>query len=114
MRMMRNRGGGWPFIVGLVCLGWIVVGQGISPADAQTKRKVNSKEAKALFLRECSVCHGPEGKADGPASDFLFPKPRDLAEGVLARRDLNDAVWPDRRQQLAGGPDLVDGQLLSP
>lgn len=34
-----------------------------------------------LFLTNCSMCHGNEGKGDGPAGAGLNPKPRNMVEG---------------------------------
>lgn len=36
---------------------------------------------KKLFAQNCSMCHGNEGKGDGPAGAALNPKPRNLVEG---------------------------------
>jgi len=35
-------------------------------------------EAKEIFENRCTVCHGTQGKGDGPGSAALDPKPRDL------------------------------------
>lgn len=34
-----------------------------------------------LYQTNCALCHGPEGKGDGPAGAGLNPKPRNLVEG---------------------------------
>lgn len=34
-----------------------------------------------LFTQNCAMCHGNEGKGDGPAGQALNPKPRNLVEG---------------------------------
>lgn len=34
-----------------------------------------------VFETNCSMCHGQEGKGDGPAGQGLNPKPRNLVEG---------------------------------
>jgi mono/diheme cytochrome c family protein len=34
-----------------------------------------------LFKTNCAMCHGAEGKGDGPAGASLNPKPRNLVEG---------------------------------
>ncbi len=34
-----------------------------------------------LFQTNCAMCHGPEGKGDGPAGAGLNPKPRNLVAG---------------------------------
>jgi mono/diheme cytochrome c family protein len=39
------------------------------------------KHGKKLFAQNCSMCHGNEGKGDGPAGQALNPKPRNLVEG---------------------------------
>jgi mono/diheme cytochrome c family protein len=34
-----------------------------------------------VFMTNCAMCHGNEGKGDGPAGAGLNPKPRNLVEG---------------------------------
>lgn len=38
---------------------------------------------KVIFETSCAVCHGPEGKGDGPAAEALEPKPASLADGAM-------------------------------
>jgi mono/diheme cytochrome c family protein len=38
------------------------------------------KEAEEVFNTRCSVCHGPRGAGDGPASAGLTPPPRNLQD----------------------------------
>lgn len=45
---------------------------GVAQADTRT--------GKELFAANCQACHGPLGKGDGPASQVLNPKPRDLTQ----------------------------------
>jgi len=45
---------------------------GIPPAAA--------KEGREIFDTRCSVCHGKEGKGDGPGASGLNPKPRNLTD----------------------------------
>jgi mono/diheme cytochrome c family protein len=33
---------------------------------------------KAEYMNSCAVCHGPEGKGDGPFGDQLITRPADL------------------------------------
>ena len=36
---------------------------------------------RAVYQTHCMVCHGPQGKGDGPAGASLIPKPRNLVAG---------------------------------
>jgi mono/diheme cytochrome c family protein len=36
---------------------------------------------RQLFVQNCVMCHGNEGKGDGPAGASLNPKPRNFVEG---------------------------------
>ena len=36
---------------------------------------------RALFKTNCALCHGPQGKGDGPAGMSLNPRPRNFVEG---------------------------------
>lgn len=35
---------------------------------------------KIIYMKKCQYCHGIEGKGNGPAADFLSPRPRDLTK----------------------------------
>ena len=34
-----------------------------------------------VFAQHCAVCHGPNGRGNGPAAPSLFPRPRDFSSG---------------------------------
>src|SRR5580692_2682649 len=34
-----------------------------------------------VFARHCAVCHGPDGRGNGPAAPSMFPRPRDFSTG---------------------------------
>jgi mono/diheme cytochrome c family protein len=36
-----------------------------------------------VFAQRCAVCHGPDGKGNGPAAPSMFPRPRDFSSAVL-------------------------------
>jgi mono/diheme cytochrome c family protein len=42
-------------------------------------------EAQQVFASRCAVCHGAEGRGDGPGGAALTPKPR----------NYHDAAWQD-------------------
>jgi caa(3)-type oxidase subunit IV len=52
-------------------------------ASGQIKQFLKSSpeliaKGKELFQQNCVLCHGPEGRGDGPASTSLNPKPRNF------------------------------------
>lgn len=36
---------------------------------------------KRVFGQRCAVCHGPDGRGNGPAAPSLIPRPRDFTKG---------------------------------
>lgn len=53
-------------------------------------------EGKAIFTRECSVCHGYDGTGDGIYADGLQPPPPDFSDGnygTLANPSYTDADY---------------------
>lgn len=43
------------------------------PSDTPTGKRV--------FAQRCAVCHGPDGRGNGPAASSLIPRPRDFTRG---------------------------------
>lgn len=58
-----------------------LLGQTPGPADPATLER-----GQTLYASKCAVCHGPEGKGDGPAAFVLFPRPRDFTSGKFKIR----------------------------
>jgi len=53
-------------------------------------------EGKAIFTRECMVCHGDAGRGNGPYADGLQPPPPDFGDGsygTLADPSYTDADY---------------------
>jgi DMSO reductase family type II enzyme heme b subunit len=59
----------------------------VSKVVTGMKDKIQAKRAnmtsKEIYQFRCAVCHGEEGAGDGPAADFLYPKPRDFTLGTF-------------------------------
>ena len=36
-----------------------------------------------VFVQRCAVCHGPDGRGNGPAAPSLIPHPRNFTEGLF-------------------------------
>lgn len=37
-----------------------------------------AERGQAIYLERCAVCHGPQGRGDGPEAPFLSPRPASL------------------------------------
>lgn len=68
-----------------------------APADAAgapAPRPPSAPDGKALFAAHCAVCHGPEGRGDGPAAYLLWPRPRDFSKGLFKIRSTPSGSLP--------------------
>lgn len=75
------------------------LGLSASAAGAQTKvqkgpiKNTQASDAATMFTSYCAVCHGKEGKGDGPAAKALAKAPADLTK--LSAR--NNGQFPEIR-----------------
>ncbi|GIW73099.1 MAG: hypothetical protein KatS3mg102_2641 [Planctomycetota bacterium] len=86
------RGGAWwgGVVAGLVlagCGGGEATSAGTGPRQAAAAASGGSTitaaaraEAKTIFQTRCAVCHGEQGRGDGPGSAGLDPKPRNFQD----------------------------------
>jgi mono/diheme cytochrome c family protein len=51
------------------------------------------KRGAALFQTHCKVCHGEEGRGDGPGAAGLNPKPADLTAEHVDDHTDGDIFW---------------------
>lgn len=62
-----------------LCLSFFPLPQSISYAQEKpVLTKDLFERGKNLYQKQCAVCHGPEGQADGKAAFLLSPKPRNF------------------------------------
>ncbi len=50
-------------------------------------------EGKAIFIRECMVCHGDAGRGHGPYAEGLQPSPPDFGDGNYGDYTDADYFW---------------------
>jgi len=53
------------------------------------------KRGLELYARHCAICHGAEGRGDGPAAFLLSPKPRNFARGEFRLITTKNGVPTD-------------------
>lgn len=64
-------------------------------AETSNRRPVPDRSVgRAAYQQHCARCHGPEGKGDGDDAKRLYPRPRDLAEGVFKFRSTATGTAP--------------------
>lgn len=56
----------------------------------------------AVFKTNCAVCHGAEGKGDGPAGAALQPPPRNLVEGKWKKAGTSIVLFTTLQNGLEG------------
>ncbi|MGH7472309.1 MAG: c-type cytochrome, partial [Candidatus Methylomirabilales bacterium] len=53
---------------------------------AEAQQPGDATAGKAIYDKKCAVCHGAEGKGDGPGAVQLDPRPRDFTRGLYKIR----------------------------
>ena len=81
------------FRAAVVAVVLATVGMLPSRADAQI-------DGAQLYRRDCSRCHGPHGRGDGPDGGIFTSPPRDLRDDFLTKYSTAELVRRVRR----GGP----------
>jgi cytochrome c oxidase cbb3-type subunit I/II len=53
----------------------------IAPSDPTPEFEAEERAAaRGIFAKQCAVCHGPDGRGDGPSAAILAPSPTDFHE----------------------------------
>jgi mono/diheme cytochrome c family protein len=76
-----------------------------------------SDEAATLLSDRCAVCHGDEGKGDGPGAANLDPKPKDfhnakwqksVSDPTLTKAIIEGGAAVGLSKAMPGNPDLAN------
>ncbi|MBI1906256.1 MAG: c-type cytochrome [Rhodocyclales bacterium] len=65
-----------------------------SEAVPPTPVAADEAAGKKVYERNCMQCHGAEGAGDGPAAEFVYPKPRDFRLGMYKIRTTLSGQLP--------------------
>jgi mono/diheme cytochrome c family protein len=84
-------------------------------------------QAHKMFQMVCAVCHGMEGKGDGPGAENLSPKPRDYTDAkwqatvtdddlkktiVMGGAAIGKSAAMPAQPQLKDQPEVLDGLVM--
>lgn len=77
----------------------VVAAAGALAADKPARAKPAEtpellEQGRAVYFRRCSFCHGLLGDGDGPAAEFLDPRPRDFTLGTYKFRTTQSGKLP--------------------
>lgn len=61
-----------------------------------------------IYSQQCASCHGDKGKGDGPAGQYLNPKPTDFATSLKGKAD----DWIAKA--ITGGGAAIGGAPVMP
>ncbi len=82
-------------------------------------RKTSPVSGKEMYVNYCAVCHGSEGKGNGPAADALKTPPTDLTAlsknngGTFPALKVGSAIRGDAQVAAHGSKDMpVWGKLF--
>lgn len=87
----------------------LLVGAWNEAKRAATERPASGKgRAEELYRRNCAICHGAEGRGDGPAAGVLDPRPRNFKLGKY-RLGSTARPFPSRSDLIATIRDGIPG-----
>ena len=72
-----------------VMVAWFVLG---ALAGGSIPVQAASEAGKSLYEAKCALCHGSNGKGDGPAAATLSPGPTDFTNPAFWQGDVNRKI----------------------
>ncbi len=54
----------------------------------------NASLGQRVFIEHCAICHGQDGRGNGPAAPSFSPRPRDFAAGTFEYKSTPVAQAP--------------------
>jgi cytochrome c oxidase cbb3-type subunit III len=76
----------------------------------QAARLSAAEETATVFRELCSVCHGADGKGDGPSAQGLEPKPADFTNCKVMGKNSDDVL----SKIIKGGGQSVGRSTVMP
>ncbi len=84
----------------------------VPPRPADTPELL--ARGKALYGQQCALCHGPDGKGDGPVAATYRTRPRDLTTGKYKLKSTPDGSLPSDADLFRTVTSGVRGTAMRP
>jgi mono/diheme cytochrome c family protein len=107
-------------LLALACLCAVACGKSEAPAAPAAEKPATAPPApvaaaavedpKEVFKTRCVMCHGENGKGDGPASVALNPKPRNYTDPTWQKSVTDDQI----KKTITGGGASVGKSPIMP
>jgi mono/diheme cytochrome c family protein len=65
---------------------------GTAPFLTNTTKADEYAQGKKLYSDKCQICHGVNGKGDGPAASALSPKPANFTDSKFWQGDVDKKI----------------------
>lgn len=79
-----------------------------------------ASQGQRIYAQRCAVCHGPDGRGNGPAAPSMIPRPRDFTQGQFKYKSTpfgqpptDEDLIRTMHNGLPGGAMPAWGDLLS-
>ena len=69
---------------------WQVTALAVAPMAVSAQQATG----KAVYDKWCAGCHGTTGAGDGPAAEYMLPRPRDFTKGIYQIRTTASGELP--------------------
>jgi mono/diheme cytochrome c family protein len=94
-------------------LGSIVMGlsSGAFAADMKKPTPALIEKGKAVFTTNCATCHGDKGDGNGPAGQYMNPKPRNFIEAKFKKGGKPEQLFTSVSKGLEGTAMAPFGHL---
>jgi mono/diheme cytochrome c family protein len=73
--------------------GWVVPESAAKQKNPIPANSESAARGEEVFKTNCVVCHGSEGKGNGPAAAGLTPRPADLASPEVQKQSDGALHW---------------------
>jgi mono/diheme cytochrome c family protein len=85
---------------------------GTAPEVTDEGEGALAARGQRLYARNCLACHGEEGRGDGPAAQYLYPKPRDFTKGLFKATSTRSGQLPTEEDLFKVITDGMPGSTM--